>query len=137
MLKEFKEFALKGNMVDMAVGIIIGAAFGVVVEDLPQPVAPAQIGQARDRTAVLRPFLLRDPARKAKDLRHSGRRSHRAASPQVQPGGSSGRRPDDRAAAAPAPCREPPPVTPLSPAPREATTTLRAAPAVVKTGGGT
>ncbi|MGE3841460.1 MAG: large conductance mechanosensitive channel protein MscL [Vicinamibacterales bacterium] len=31
MLKEFKEFALKGNMVDMAVGIIIGAGFGAVV----------------------------------------------------------------------------------------------------------
>ena len=31
MLKDFKEFALKGNMVDMAVGIIIGAAFGTVV----------------------------------------------------------------------------------------------------------
>ncbi len=31
MLKEFKEFALKGNMLDMAVGIIIGAAFGTVV----------------------------------------------------------------------------------------------------------
>jgi large conductance mechanosensitive channel len=34
MLKEFKEFALKGNMVDMAVGIIIGAAFGTVVKSL-------------------------------------------------------------------------------------------------------
>ena len=34
MLKEFKEFALKGNMVDMAVGIIIGAAFGSVVNSL-------------------------------------------------------------------------------------------------------
>ncbi|GIV59401.1 large conductance mechanosensitive channel protein MscL [Rhodocaloribacter litoris] len=34
MLKEFKEFALKGNMVDMAVGIIIGAAFGVVVKSI-------------------------------------------------------------------------------------------------------
>lgn len=31
MLKEFKEFAIKGNMLDMAVGIIIGAAFGTVV----------------------------------------------------------------------------------------------------------
>lgn len=31
MLKEFKEFALKGNMLDMAIGIIIGAAFGTVV----------------------------------------------------------------------------------------------------------
>ena len=34
MLKEFKEFAIKGNMVDMAVGIIIGAAFGTVVTSL-------------------------------------------------------------------------------------------------------
>ena len=34
MLKEFREFAIKGNMVDMAVGIIIGAAFGAVVQSL-------------------------------------------------------------------------------------------------------
>ena len=34
MLKEFKEFAIKGNMMDMAVGIIIGAAFGTVVTSL-------------------------------------------------------------------------------------------------------
>ncbi len=34
MLKEFKEFAVKGNMVDMAVGIIIGAAFGTVVKSI-------------------------------------------------------------------------------------------------------
>lgn len=34
MLKEFKEFAMKGNMVDMAVGIIIGAAFGTVIKSL-------------------------------------------------------------------------------------------------------
>lgn len=34
MLKEFKEFAIKGNMVDMAVGIILGAAFGTVVKSL-------------------------------------------------------------------------------------------------------
>ncbi len=34
MFKEFKEFAIKGNMVDMAVGIIIGAAFGTVVSSL-------------------------------------------------------------------------------------------------------
>ena len=31
LLKEFKEFALKGNVIDMAVGVIIGAAFGKVV----------------------------------------------------------------------------------------------------------
>lgn len=34
MLKEFKDFAFKGNMIDMAVGIIIGAAFGTVVKSL-------------------------------------------------------------------------------------------------------
>jgi large conductance mechanosensitive channel len=31
MLKEFKEFAMRGNVMDMAVGIIIGAAFGKIV----------------------------------------------------------------------------------------------------------
>lgn len=34
MLEEFKKFALKGNMVDMAVGIVIGAAFGTIVSSL-------------------------------------------------------------------------------------------------------
>lgn len=32
MLKEFKEFAMRGNVVDMAVGIIIGVAFGTIVK---------------------------------------------------------------------------------------------------------
>ncbi len=48
MLKEFKEFAIKGNMMDMAVGIIIGAAFGTVVSslvnDVLMPVISAIIG---------------------------------------------------------------------------------------------
>ncbi len=34
MLKEFKEFALRGNVVDLAIGVIIGAAFGKIVESL-------------------------------------------------------------------------------------------------------
>lgn len=34
MIKEFKEFAFKGNLIDMAVGIIIGGAFGTVVKSL-------------------------------------------------------------------------------------------------------
>src|SRR5690625_5423412 len=34
MLKDFKEFAVQGNMVDMAVGIVLGAAFGTVVQSL-------------------------------------------------------------------------------------------------------
>lgn len=38
MLKEFKDFAIKGNMIDMAVGIIIGAAFGKIIESLVKDV---------------------------------------------------------------------------------------------------
>jgi large conductance mechanosensitive channel len=34
MFKEFKEFALRGNVVDMAVGIVIGMAFGTIVKSL-------------------------------------------------------------------------------------------------------
>jgi large conductance mechanosensitive channel len=44
MLKEFKEFAVKGNVLDMAVGIIIGAAFGTVVKSLVSDVIMPPIG---------------------------------------------------------------------------------------------
>jgi len=44
MLKEFKEFALKGNVIDLAVGIIIGAAFGKVVQSLVTDVLMPPIG---------------------------------------------------------------------------------------------
>ena len=44
MFKEFKEFAVKGNMIDMAVGIIIGAAFGGVVNSLVKDVIMPPIG---------------------------------------------------------------------------------------------
>jgi large conductance mechanosensitive channel len=44
MLKEFKEFAVKGNMLDMAVGIIVGAAFGTVVQSLVKDVIMPPIG---------------------------------------------------------------------------------------------
>ena len=44
MLKEFKEFAIKGNMLDMAVGIILGAAFGTVVKSLVADVIMPPIG---------------------------------------------------------------------------------------------
>ncbi len=45
MLKEFKDFALKGNMLDMAVGIIIGGAFGKVVASLVEDVLMPPIGK--------------------------------------------------------------------------------------------
>jgi large conductance mechanosensitive channel len=44
MLKEFKEFALRGNVVDMAVGIIIGAAFGKIVDSLVKDLIMPPIG---------------------------------------------------------------------------------------------
>lgn len=44
MLKEFKEFALRGSVVDMAVGIIIGAAFGAIVNSLVNDVIMPPIG---------------------------------------------------------------------------------------------
>ena len=44
MFKEFKEFALRGNVVDMAVGIIIGAAFGSIVTSLVSDVIMPPLG---------------------------------------------------------------------------------------------
>jgi large conductance mechanosensitive channel len=44
MLKEFKEFAMRGNVVDMAVGIIIGAAFGTIIASLVSEVLMPPIG---------------------------------------------------------------------------------------------
>jgi large conductance mechanosensitive channel len=44
MFKEFKEFAMKGNMLDMAVGIIIGAAFGKIISSLVSDVLMPPIG---------------------------------------------------------------------------------------------
>ncbi len=48
MLKEFKEFAMRGNVIDLAVGVIIGAAFGRIVDsvvnDLVMPLVGKIIG---------------------------------------------------------------------------------------------
>ncbi|MBW7869614.1 MAG: large conductance mechanosensitive channel protein MscL [Flavobacteriia bacterium] len=49
MIKEFKEFAVKGNAFDMAVGVIIGGAFGTIVtsiiDDLVMPIVAAIVGK--------------------------------------------------------------------------------------------
>jgi large conductance mechanosensitive channel len=44
MLKEFKEFAVKGNVVDMAVGIIIGVAFGGIISSLVKDILMPPLG---------------------------------------------------------------------------------------------
>jgi len=44
MLKEFKEFAVRGNMIDLTVGIIIGAAFGKIIASLVSDIINPPIG---------------------------------------------------------------------------------------------
>jgi len=77
MLKEFKEFAVRGNVVDMAVGIIIGAAFGKIVESLVKDMIMPPVGLLLGKVdfsnlfAVLRegaqagPYLSVEAAQKA------------------------------------------------------------------------
>ena len=66
MLSEFKEFAIKGNMVDMAVGIIIGAAFGTMVNslvnDLLMPIIAGIVGSPDFSNLFL---VLRNPTGQA------------------------------------------------------------------------
>jgi large conductance mechanosensitive channel len=61
MLKEFREFAMRGNVVDMAVGIIIGAAFGKIVDSLVKDVIMPPIGLLLGKVDFSNLFLvLRD-----------------------------------------------------------------------------
>ena len=63
MLKEFKEFAVKGNMLDMAVGIIIGAAFGTIIKSLVDDVLMPPIGMMMGGVDFKEMFLtLGDPS---------------------------------------------------------------------------
>jgi len=58
MLKEFKEFALRGNVLDMAVGIIIGAAFGTIVTSMVNDVIMPPIGLVSGGVDFSDKFLL-------------------------------------------------------------------------------
>ncbi len=58
MFKEFKEFAMRGNVVDMAVGIIIGAAFGAIVASFVGDVLMPVIGLAMGGVDFSNKFLL-------------------------------------------------------------------------------
>lgn len=57
MLKEFKEFAMKGNVLDMAIGIIIGAAFGKIITSLVSDVIMPPIGLILGRVDFSSLFL--------------------------------------------------------------------------------
>ncbi len=57
MVKEFKEFAVKGNMLDMAVGVIIGAAFGKIVTSLVEDIFMPLIGAVAGKVDFSNRFL--------------------------------------------------------------------------------
>ena len=67
MLKEFKEFALKGNVLDLAIGVVIGAAFGKIVDSLVKDIIMPPIGllmggvDFANRFAVLKPGTTAGP----------------------------------------------------------------------------
>jgi len=66
MFKEFKEFAMRGNVVDLAVGIIIGGAFGTIVKSLVDDVIMPPIGLALGNVDFSDLFLmLKDGAKAA------------------------------------------------------------------------
>ena len=65
MLKEFKAFALRGNVLDLAVGIIIGGAFGTIVKSLVDDVIMPPIGLALGNLDFTNLFVLLKPGEKA------------------------------------------------------------------------
>lgn len=65
MLQEFKEFAMKGNVIDLAVGVIIGAAFSKIVDSLVQDIIMPPIGKligGLDFTNYYLPLNGQDPS---------------------------------------------------------------------------
>lgn len=58
MLKEFKEFALKGNVIDLAVGVIIGGAFGKIVTSLVNDIIMPLVGLALGKIDFSNLFLV-------------------------------------------------------------------------------
>lgn len=57
MLKEFKEFAMKGNMLDMAVGIVLGAAFGTIIKSLVEDLIMPVVGYFSGGTDFTNKFI--------------------------------------------------------------------------------
>jgi large conductance mechanosensitive channel len=67
MIKEFKEFAMRGNVIDLAVGIIIGAAFGGIVSSLVSDIITPPIGKIMGNVNFSDLFISLDPD-KTKDI---------------------------------------------------------------------
>jgi len=53
MMQEFKDFALKGNVVDMAVGVVIGGAFGKIISSLVGDIIMPAVGKSYRRDGFL------------------------------------------------------------------------------------
>jgi large conductance mechanosensitive channel len=67
IIKEFKDFAVKGNVVDLAVGVILGVAFGKVVTSVVNDIIMPPIGKALGGVNFTDLFFNLDPAKLAKD----------------------------------------------------------------------
>jgi large conductance mechanosensitive channel len=65
MVKEFREFALKGNVIDLAVGVIIGGAFGLIIKSMIDDVIMPVVGIAGKADFSNRYFPLTEKARAA------------------------------------------------------------------------
>jgi large conductance mechanosensitive channel len=68
MLKEFREFAMKGNVVDLAVAVIIGAAFGAIVTSLVTDIVMPLIGVATNGLDFSNYFIALSPKVNASNL---------------------------------------------------------------------
>ena len=66
MIKEFKEFAMRGNVVDLAVGVVIGAAFGKIVTSLVSDVIMPPIGKLTGGVDFKDLFINLDPSKLTK-----------------------------------------------------------------------
>ena len=58
MLKDFRTFVMRGNVVDLAVGVIIGAAFGAITKSLVDDVIMPPIGLARGGVDLAHMFVV-------------------------------------------------------------------------------
>ena len=70
MLKEFKEFAMRGNVVDLAVGVIIGAAFGKIVTSMVNDILMPPIGKAMGGVNFADLFINLDRAKTSRRRHH-------------------------------------------------------------------
>jgi large conductance mechanosensitive channel len=68
MLKEFREFIARGNVIDLAVGVIIGAAFGKIVTTLVEGIIMPPIGLALGRIDFSSLFYVLDPSKQPASL---------------------------------------------------------------------